>query len=40
MSSTTEGLYNEGTAEFAEKAFKNQAEVQAEIHVKEAKAAE
>ena len=39
-SSTTEGLCSEGTAELAEKAFENQAEVKAEIHVEEAKAAE
>ena len=39
-SSTTEGLCSEGTAELAEKAFENQAEVEAEIHVEEAKAAE
>ena len=39
-SSTTEGLCSEGTAELAEKAFENQAEVEAEIYVEEAKAAE
>ena len=39
-SSTTEGLCSVGTAELAEKAFENQAEVESEIHVEEAKAAE
>ena len=34
------GLCNEGTAELAEKASENQAEVEAEIHVEEANAAE
>ena len=38
--SATEGLCSEGTAELAEKAFEDQDEVESEIHVEEAKAAE